>query len=71
MKRIAIVGAGKIGQTIADMLGSSGDYRAVTVADRSEAQLAGIRPSARFRPARSISPTSEARPPCSKAVSPC
>src|SRR6478735_5394791 len=45
MKEIVVIGAGKIGQTIADMLGSSGDYR-VTVADRSEAQLAGIRTSA-------------------------
>lgn len=45
MKEIVVIGAGKIGQTIADMLGSSGDYR-VTVADRSEAQLASIRTSA-------------------------
>ena len=45
MKEIVVIGAGKIGQTIADMLGSSGDYR-VTVADRSETQLAGIRTSA-------------------------
>ncbi len=45
MKEIVVIGAGKIGQTIADMLGSTGDYR-VTVADRSETQLAGIRTSA-------------------------
>lgn len=45
MRDIVVVGAGKIGATIADMLGSSGDYR-VTVADRSEAQLAAIRKSA-------------------------
>jgi nucleoside-diphosphate-sugar epimerase len=35
MRDIVVVGAGKIGSTIADMLGASGDYR-VTVADRSE-----------------------------------
>lgn len=45
MKEIVVIGAGKIGQTIADMLGSTGDYR-VTVADRSEAQLSSIRTSA-------------------------
>lgn len=38
MKEVVIIGAGKIGATIADMLASSGDYR-VTVADRSAAQL--------------------------------
>jgi saccharopine dehydrogenase-like NADP-dependent oxidoreductase len=45
MRDIVVVGAGKIGATIADMLGTSGDYR-VVVADRSESQLAGIRKSA-------------------------
>jgi len=38
MKEIVIVGAGKIGATIADMLAGTGDYR-VTVVDRSQAQL--------------------------------
>jgi len=38
MKRIAIVGAGKIGQMIAEMLGSSGDYQ-VAVIDKSAEQL--------------------------------
>ncbi len=38
MKQIVVVGAGKIGATIADLLASTGDY-AVTVIDRSEAQL--------------------------------
>jgi saccharopine dehydrogenase-like NADP-dependent oxidoreductase len=38
MKEIVVVGAGKIGATIADMLAGSGDYR-VTVVDRSQAQL--------------------------------
>jgi len=36
--KIVIVGAGKIGATIADMLAGTGDYR-VTVVDRSQAQL--------------------------------
>ena len=38
MKNIVIVGAGKIGSMIAELLGGSGDY-AVTVVDRSQAQL--------------------------------
>jgi saccharopine dehydrogenase-like NADP-dependent oxidoreductase len=41
MKNIVVVGAGKIGATIADMLAGSGDYR-VTVIDRSAAQLAAL-----------------------------
>lgn len=41
MKEIVIVGAGRIGATIADMLSQSGDYR-VTVVDRSEQALAGL-----------------------------
>jgi saccharopine dehydrogenase-like NADP-dependent oxidoreductase len=44
MKDVVVIGAGKIGATIADLLGGSGDYR-VTIADRSHAQLAGIRTS--------------------------
>ncbi|KXF78444.1 saccharopine dehydrogenase [Paramesorhizobium deserti] len=38
MKEIVVVGAGKIGATIADLLGNTGDY-SVTVIDRSQAQL--------------------------------
>ncbi len=38
MKNVVVVGAGKIGSMIADLLGGSGDY-AVTVIDRSQAQL--------------------------------
>lgn len=45
MKDVVVIGAGKIGSTIADLLGASGDYR-VTVADRSELQLRGIRTGA-------------------------
>ncbi|TCR70132.1 saccharopine dehydrogenase family protein [Bosea sp. BK604] len=45
MKDVVVIGAGKIGSTIADMLGATGDYR-VTVADRSNAQLAAIATSA-------------------------
>jgi saccharopine dehydrogenase-like NADP-dependent oxidoreductase len=41
MKNIVVVGAGKIGGTIADMLAGSGDYQ-VTVVDRSAAQLAAL-----------------------------
>ncbi|KQU54561.1 saccharopine dehydrogenase [Bosea sp. Leaf344] len=46
MRDVVIMGAGKIGSTIADLLAGSGDYK-VTVADRSELQLAGIRKSER------------------------
>ena len=38
MKQIVVVGAGKIGSMIAELLGGSGDY-AVTVVDRSQQQL--------------------------------
>ena len=38
MKNIVVVGAGKIGSMIAELLGRSGDY-AVTVVDRSQHQL--------------------------------
>jgi saccharopine dehydrogenase-like NADP-dependent oxidoreductase len=38
MRDILLIGAGKIGETIADLLSGSGDYQ-VTVADRSEVQL--------------------------------
>ncbi|CAM5776882.1 saccharopine dehydrogenase [Labrys miyagiensis] len=40
MRRIVVVGAGKIGSTIADILAASGDY-SVTVIDRSAEQLEG------------------------------
>jgi saccharopine dehydrogenase-like NADP-dependent oxidoreductase len=43
MKKIVVIGAGKIGSTIARLLSHSGDYH-VTVADRSVAQLAEIEP---------------------------
>ncbi len=39
MRDVIVIGAGKIGATIADMLADSGDYR-VTVADRSPEALA-------------------------------
>lgn len=38
MKEVVVVGAGKIGATIADLLDATGDYL-VTVIDRSQAQL--------------------------------
>lgn len=41
MRNIAIIGAGKIGASIADLLAATGDY-AVTIADRDEAQLAAL-----------------------------
>ena len=43
MKEIVVIGAGKIGSTIARLLSHSGDYR-VTVADRSAEQLTAIQP---------------------------
>ncbi|MEK7753566.1 MAG: saccharopine dehydrogenase family protein [Acidobacteriota bacterium] len=41
MKDIVVVGAGKIGATIADLLAGTGDYR-VLIVDRSAAQLEGL-----------------------------
>ena len=41
MKQIVIIGSGKIGASIAQMLAVTGDY-AVTVADRAKAALAGL-----------------------------
>ena len=41
LSRVALLGAGHIGQTIARLLGDSGDYR-VTVVDKSPAALARI-----------------------------
>jgi saccharopine dehydrogenase-like NADP-dependent oxidoreductase len=43
MKDIVVIGAGKIGSTIARLLSRSGDY-SMTVADRSAAQLSEIEP---------------------------
>lgn len=45
MKTVIVIGAGKIGATIADLLGASGDYR-VVIADRSQEQLSAIKTSA-------------------------
>lgn len=42
MRDILLIGAGKIGETIADMLSTCGDYR-VTVADRAAAQLSRLK----------------------------
>lgn len=42
MKNVVVIGAGKIGTTIADLLGATGDYR-VVIADRSNEQLAAVR----------------------------
>lgn len=41
MKEIVVVGAGKIGATIADLLASTGDY-SVTIIDRLQPQLDGL-----------------------------
>ena len=46
MKDVVVMGAGKIGSMIAELLGGSGDYR-VTVADKSAEQLAGLRTTAK------------------------
>ncbi len=49
MKKIMVVGAGKIGSTIAAMLGAAGDYE-VTVVDASPAALASIKAGPRVQP---------------------
>ncbi len=41
MKEIVIIGAGKIGSTIAAMLAETGDYH-VTIVDRAAAQLSAL-----------------------------
>jgi len=41
MKSVVVIGAGKIGSTITQLLSRSGDYK-VVVADRSAIQLADI-----------------------------
>lgn len=48
MKDIVVVGAGKIGATIADLLASTGDYT-VTVIDRAQTQLDALEASASIR----------------------
>src|SRR5271169_4927771 len=48
MKDIVLVGAGKIGSMIAELLGGSGDY-SVTVVDRSQLQLDRLETSAAVR----------------------
>lgn len=48
MKEIVVVGAGKIGATIADLLASTGEY-AVTVVDRSQAQLDALESGAEVK----------------------
>jgi saccharopine dehydrogenase-like NADP-dependent oxidoreductase len=43
MQKIAVIGAGKIGSTIVDMLGGAGDFEVIAM-DRSPAQLASLTP---------------------------
>lgn len=43
MRKVAVVGAGKIGSTIVDLLAGSGAYE-ITVIDQSAGQLAGLTP---------------------------
>jgi saccharopine dehydrogenase-like NADP-dependent oxidoreductase len=49
MKEVAVIGAGKIGATIAGLLVSTGDYR-VTLADRSPDVLSRLDEDERIRP---------------------
>ena len=70
MKSVVVIGAGKIGSTIAWLLSRSGDY-SVVVADRSAAQLAEIEPHAAVRTGWSTSPTATRCGPCSPDISRC
>ena len=60
MKTSLIVGAGKIGSMIAELLGELGDY-AVTVVDRSQHQLDRLETAA---PSPKLPPTSRNGCPC-------
>ena len=51
MKEIVVIGAGRIGATIADMASQSGDY-SVTVVDRSAEALAALDTDAKVKTAR-------------------
>jgi saccharopine dehydrogenase-like NADP-dependent oxidoreductase len=46
MRRVAVVGAGKIGSTVVDLLEGSGDYEIVVI-DQSQAALSGLNPAAK------------------------
>ena len=72
MKSVVVIGAGKIGSTIAGLLSRSGDY-SVMVADRSAAQLAAIEPHAggRARSWLDIADRERAAAACSPAISRC
>jgi 3-hydroxyacyl-CoA dehydrogenase len=48
MKDVVVIGAGKIGATVAQLLASTGDYQ-VTLADRSAEALAGRDRNERIR----------------------
>jgi len=51
MKDIVVIGAGKIGSTIAEMLAATGDYR-VSLTDKSQDQLERLHPHAGVTPFR-------------------
>ena len=51
MKNVVIIGAGKIGATMADMLAATRDYR-VTLADRAQAQIDALGPRPGIETAR-------------------
>ncbi len=53
IEKIVVVGAGKIGATIADLLASTGEY-AVTVVDRSQARAMLWKREQRLKRRRSI-----------------
>lgn len=69
MRNVIVIGAGKIGATIADMLAASGDYR-VAVADHSVEALAQVAQPG-WRRCCSTSPTRLPSRPRSPAVSRC
>ena len=48
MKDVVVIGAGKIGATVAGLLASTGDYQ-VTLADRSPEVVGSLEPDERIR----------------------
>ena len=70
MKKIVVIGAGKIGSTITQLLSRSGDYE-VVVADRSASSSPTSKRIRRSRLPKSTSPTAMRCARCWPGILPC